>query len=43
MDLGSDVIINGRKVKQRSVQQQALQQYSPRARSPHPTAHRFVF
>ena len=43
MDLGSDVIINGRKVKQRAVQQQALQQYSSRPRSSNRTVHRLVF
>ncbi len=48
MDLGPDVIINGRKVKQRAVQQQALQQYSSRPASSRPalshrTGHRLVF
>ena len=43
MDLGSDVIINGRKVKQRSVQQQALQQHAPGPRSARLPGHHLVF
>ena len=43
MDLGGDVILNGRKVKQRAVQQQLQQLHAPHARRPHPTARRIVF